>query len=114
MSAAPHRDLTIDTTAPTTTIVAGILSADTGTSSSDFITKTAAQTLSGTTSANLAAGEIVEVSLNNGTSFTAATATVGQNTWSLGSQTLTGSNTLIVRVSDAAGNTSTAFTRAYV
>ncbi|HEX5394096.1 MAG TPA: DUF4347 domain-containing protein [Rhodocyclaceae bacterium] len=105
---------TVDTTAPTTTVATKAFSADTGTSSTDFITNTAAQTISGTLSANLAAGEIVEVSLDNGSTWATATTTVGQNTWSLAGQTLTASNTLQVRVTDAAGNSGTASTQAYV
>ncbi|RIX42991.1 MAG: DUF4347 domain-containing protein [Rhodocyclales bacterium GT-UBC] len=105
---------TLDTTAPTTTVATASFSADTGPSSSDFITKTAAQTVSGTLSANLAAGEIVQVSLNNGSTWTTATATVGQNTWSLSGQTLTASSTLEIKVTDAAGNDGSTFSQAYV
>src|SRR3569623_3320396 len=89
-------------------------SADTGTSSTDFITKTAAQTIRGTTSANIVSGEIVEVSLYNGSTWTTATTSVGSNTWSLSGQTLTSSNTLKVRVTEAAGKSGTAVSQAYV
>ncbi|MBY0239695.1 MAG: DUF4214 domain-containing protein, partial [Burkholderiaceae bacterium] len=106
--------VTIDTSAPTSTIATTTFSNDTGSSATDFITKTAAQTISGTTSANLVSGELVEVSLDNGTTWSTATTTVGANTWSLGSQTLSASNTLKVRVSDTAGNTGTAASQAYV
>ncbi len=109
-----NKAIEIDTTAPTTTISTLAFSADTGTSSTDFITNTAAQTISGTLSANLSTGETVYVSLDNGSTWTAATATAGQNTWSLSGQTLTASNTLKVRVSDAAGNNGTAYSQAYV
>jgi autotransporter-associated beta strand protein len=105
---------TLDTTAPTTTIATKSFSNDTGTSSTDFITNTANQTISGTLSTNLAAGEIVQVSLDNGSTWATATATTGQNTWSLAGQTLTGSDTLKVRVADAAGNGGTAASQAYV
>ena len=105
---------TLDTTAPTTTIATASFSADTGASTSDFITKTAAQTVSGTLSANLAAGETVQVSLDNGATWTAATATVGQSTWSLSGQTLTGSNTLKIKVTDTAGNDGTLYSQTYV
>jgi len=104
----------LDTTSPTVTVTSTAFSADTGTSSTDFITNTAAQTISGTLSANLSSGETVYVSLDNGSTWIAATATVGQNTWSLSGQTLTASNTLKVRVSDAAGNNGTAYSQAYV
>ncbi len=104
----------LDTTSPTVTVASAAFSADTGTSSTDFITKTASQTISGTLSANLSSGETVYVSLDNGITWTVATATVGQNTWSLSGQTLTASNTLKVRVTDTAGNNGTALSQAYV
>ena len=106
--------ITVDTTAPTATIATTAFSADTGSSSTDFITKTAAQTISGTTSANLVSGESVEVSIDNGSSWTTAASSVGANSWSLAGVTLTGSSTLKVRVVDAAGNTGTAISQAYV
>lgn len=104
----------LDTTQPTTTISSLALSADTGTSSSDFITKTAAQTVSGTLSANLATAEQVQVSMDNGASWTTANATVGQNTWSLSGVTLVQSSTLQARVVDTAGNEGTRLSQAYV
>jgi hypothetical protein len=97
----------VDTTAPTTTVSTVVFSADTGTSSSDFITKTASQTISGTLSAALASGETVGVSLDGGSTWTAAAASVGQSSWSLAGQTLSGSNTLKVKVQDSAGNEAT-------
>jgi Domain of unknown function (DUF4347)/Bacterial Ig-like domain/Cadherin domain len=105
--------VTIDRTAPTTTIASKSFSADTGSSNSDFITKTAAQTISGTLSANVASGEIVYVSLDNGATWTAATTSVASNTWSLAGQTLTASNTLKIKVTDAAGNDGAVTSQAY-
>ncbi|MBX3653123.1 MAG: DUF4347 domain-containing protein [Ramlibacter sp.] len=106
-SLGANKALVIDTTAPTTTISTIAFSADTGSSGTDFITNTAAQTISGTTSANMVAGEIVQVSLDNGATWATATTSVGSNTWSLAT-TLTASNTLRVRVTDTAGNSGTA------
>ena len=105
---------TVDTTPPTERVSTVAFSADTGTSSSDFITKTASQTISGTLSAALASGDVIRVSLNNGTTWQTATATTGSTTFSLSGVTLTGSNTLQVRAEDTAGNFSTAKTQAYV
>jgi len=105
--------VTVDTVAPTATIATVGFSADTGTAG-DFITMTAAQTISGTTSANMVAGEVVEVSTNNGASWATAATTVGSNTWSLAGVTLTASDTLKVRVTDTAGNTGTVASQAYV
>ncbi|WP_371767262.1 Ig-like domain-containing protein [Massilia sp.] len=101
-----------DTTPPTTTNASVAFSADTGASSTDLITQTAAQSISGTLSANLASDEHVEVSLDNGAHWTTASATVGTNTWLL-SATLTGSDTLKVRVVDSGGNAGTADSHAY-
>jgi len=113
-SLSANKDLIIDTTAPTNTVNTAKFSADTGTSGTDFITKTAAQTISGTLTSNLAAGENVYVSLDNGSSWTLATISVGSKNWSLAGQTLTGSSTLRVRVSDDAGNNGGALAQAYV
>ena len=72
---------------PTTTVSATTFSADTGVSNTDLITQTAAQTISGTLSANMVAGEIVQVSLDGSTWITATTS-IGANTRSLAEQTL--------------------------
>lgn len=113
-SLGASKDIIIDTAAPTNTVAGAAFSADTGTSGGDFITRTSAQTVSGTLAGNLASGENVYVSLDNGGSWNLAAATVGANTWSLAGQTLTGSSTLKVRVTDAAGNSGTVFSQAYV
>jgi hypothetical protein len=113
-SLGANKDIVIDTAAPTNTAAGASFSADTGTLGTDLITKTAAQTVSGTLAANLAAGEHVYVSLDNGNSWALATASTGANTWSLAGQTLTGSGTLKVRITDDAGNDGAAYSRAYV
>ena len=106
--------VTVDTTVPTTTISALTLSADTGTSGTDYITNNASQTISGTLSGVTVAGEVVRVSTDNGTTWTTATNPIGQNSFSLPGVTLTGSNTLKVQVEDAAGNAGTATSQTYV
>ncbi|MFD1631491.1 MBG domain-containing protein [Pseudopedobacter beijingensis] len=104
---------TIDKTPPTTTIATLVLSDDSGVSSTDFITNVAAQTLSGTLSANLQTGETVHISLDNGANYQLATATVGLNTFSLSGVTLSGSSTINVHVADQAGNKGTVYSQAY-
>jgi Ca2+-binding RTX toxin-like protein len=99
---------TLDTTAPTTTVSSVKFSNDTGSSSSDFITSAAAQTIAGTLNANTVAGEVVRVSLDNGVTWQTASNTLGQNSFSLSGVTLGGSNTLKVRVEDTAGNAAAA------
>ncbi|MFZ3120249.1 MAG: Ig-like domain-containing protein, partial [Variovorax sp.] len=113
-SLGANKNIVIDTAAPTTTVADAAFSADSGSSGSDFITNVASQTISGTLSANLASGEHVYVSLDNGASWAQAAASAGSNSWSLAGQTLTGSNTLRVRVADDAGNIGAAYAQAYV
>jgi hypothetical protein len=113
---AYYNDITIETTpvaaAPTTTISSAALSLDTGVSGSDFITNTAAQTISGTLSANLASGENVEVSYDGGSNWSNATSySVGSSSWST-TTTLSGSNTFKARVTNTNGS-STAYTHTY-
>ncbi|MES2207141.1 MAG: Ig-like domain-containing protein, partial [Pseudomonadota bacterium] len=106
--------VTIDMTAPTVLVDTLKFSNDTGSSSTDFITKTAAQTISGTVDTNLANDETVQVSIDNGSTWQDATAASGQKTWSLSGVTLSSSNTLKVRVVDSAGNSGTVASQAYV
>lgn len=103
--------ITVSNAPPSTTVASAQLSDDSGDSPSDFITRVAAQTLSGTLSANLMAGESVQVSLDNGASWAAAASTVGSTAWSFAT-TLSGSNVLKVRVENSAG-ASPAYAQAY-
>ena len=102
-----------DFTASTISVSIVAFSADTGTSSTDFITIAASQTISGTLSAVTAPGEIVEVSLDKGATSDTENKKLGQDTWSKGGKRLNGNNTLQVRVIDAAGNSGSALTQAY-
>ena len=54
------------------------LSADTGASGSDFITNVASQTVSGTFTGTLGAGEKIQVSADGGTTWVDATAGPGR------------------------------------
>lgn len=105
---------TLDTTAPTTTGASAAFSSDTGANNTDLVTRTQSQTVSGALSANLAAGERVEVSLDGGDSWSVAAASTGSNTWSLAGVSLTQSDTLQVRVVDVAGNVGSPLSAAYV
>ena len=119
-TAATSANETADLSTVTAAITAAItvrtvgFSADLGASATDFITTTAEQTISGTLSANLVAGQVVKVSLDNGSTWQTAAAAVGTNTFSLSGVTLLASNTLKLQVEDAAGNTSAARSQAYV
>jgi large repetitive protein len=90
------------------------ISADTGTSSSDFITKTASQTVSGTLSTSLLSGQTVNVSTDNGSTWTAATATTGSTTFSLSGATLSGSSNLMAKVVNTSLAEGTSLSKAYV
>ena len=103
----------LDHTAPTTSIGSVRFSNDDGASTTDLITTIPQQTISGSLSGGLAVGERVEVSLDNGASWTMATAAAGSTSWSLAGQVLIGSNTLKVRVTDLAGNSGPTLSQAF-
>ncbi|WP_229412825.1 Ig-like domain-containing protein, partial [Massilia sp. Root335] len=94
--------VTVDTTAPTTTVDSIAFSADSGYRNNDFITNVAAQTLSGILSAPLAGDEHVEVSMDHGANWT--TAQVSGTTWSAAATLMYGPQAIRVRVADAAGH----------
>ncbi|MCX7086924.1 MAG: FG-GAP-like repeat-containing protein, partial [Methylococcales bacterium] len=105
---------TLDMTAPSTTYSAIAISHDTGTSSTDFITQTAAQTLSATLSSALAADEKAYGSLDNGATWTDISAMVSDTALSWTNvHLMSGSNTLKLKVTDTAGNDSTLASQAY-
>ncbi|MBY0239655.1 MAG: Ig-like domain-containing protein, partial [Burkholderiaceae bacterium] len=83
---------------------------DTGSSATDFITKTALQGVSGKFSGVLASGDFIEVSLDNGGTW--LMATVDKDSWHV-EASLTGSSTIVARVSNAEGGHSTAVRQAY-
>ena len=104
-------DSSSSTTIPSVSTL--VIGDDTGSSASDLITKTASQTVSGTLSTTLLTGQTVQVSADNGGTWTAATATTGGTTFTLSGVTLSGSNTLIAKVVNASlaegGSLSTAY-----
>ncbi|WUR11807.1 DUF4214 domain-containing protein [[Empedobacter] haloabium] len=108
------RAYTLDTLAPSQGMASIALAADTGASATDLVTNVAAQIISGTLSASTGAGDIVEVSLDDGAHWSQAQNTSGSSAWTLAGQTLPASGTLQVRVSDTAGNHGPATALAYV
>ena len=103
-STANAQTIVVDTTVPSAIATVTALSADTGTAG-DFITNVASQTVSGTFTGTLAAGEKIQVSANGGTTWVDATAGPGTS-WSASGVTLAaGTGTLSVRSIDTAGNT---------
>ena len=105
-------DSSSSTTIPSVSTL--VIGDDTGSSASDLITKTASQTVSGTLSTSLLAGQTVKVSTDNGSTWTAATATTGGTTFSLSGATLSGSSNLIAKVVNASLAEGTSLSKAYV
>ena len=103
-----------DIIAPTKTVASLAFSADTGALFSDvFFTNQSKQIVSGTLSANPAADELVQISIDNGATWQYAdTFSTTTNQFSH-AVSLTGSSALRARVVDAAGNAGTALSRLY-
>ena len=102
----------LDTTPPTATVNSLAFSMDTGDSATDLITNTAKQTLSGTVAGRLSAGDVVQVSLDDGATW--QNATLQFNSWTLDKITLKGNGTVLARVVDAAGNANEPLSQDYV
>ncbi|MDH4651395.1 MULTISPECIES: S-layer family protein [unclassified Pseudomonas] len=85
------------------------LSDDSGSSTTDFITNIARQTVSGTYTGTLAAGATIQVSADGGTSWRTASADNSTHTWSASGIALVAGlgTSLQVQTIDAAGNVST-------
>ncbi|MES2611145.1 MAG: SwmB domain-containing protein, partial [Pseudomonadota bacterium] len=105
----------LDHVAPTTTVDSIVFGTDTGGSSTDLITSAEGQLISGTLGSDNELFDKVQVSVNNGTSWTDVTVAEGATTWSLSNIPLMpGSNTVKVRVTDQAGNHGPELSRTYV
>ena len=113
-SAGTTPSLTLHTLAPTATISALDISADTGSSAADFVTATAAQTITGTLSALLGAEEKLFGSVDNGVSWNDISGKVTGTAISWDGVALSGSSTIKLEVRDAAGNAGTAAIQSYV
>ncbi|MFP2608029.1 BapA-related adhesin SiiEA [Escherichia marmotae] len=95
----------IDTVNPAQVLTIASISTDTGSSATDFITSDTTLTLTGSLGAGLASGEVVQISLDGGATWTTLTTNGTQWTYT-DSRTLTdGSYVYQVRVLDLAGNT---------
>src|ERR1019366_6641676 len=105
----------LDTTPPATTISGIHISADNGTSATDFLTDVAAQTITGTLGADLAPGEILYGSVDGGTTWIDVTSKVSSGTAvSWGGPKLSGSSSIEFKVTEAAGNAGTVASQSYV
>ncbi|ELE6816189.1 Ig-like domain-containing protein [Escherichia coli] len=95
----------IDTVNPVQVLTITSISTDTGSSATDFITSDTTLTLTGSLGAGLASGEVAQISLDGGATWTTLTTNGTQWTYT-DSRTLTdGSYVYQVRVLDLAGNT---------
>ena len=112
-SLGASKAIVIDTTAPTQTIGSIDISADTGSSATDFLTATASQTITGTLSANLGASESLWGSVNGGVSYTDISSFVTGTALSWTGATLSGTSSITMQVRDLAGNVGTTATQAY-
>jgi hypothetical protein len=104
----------LDTTAPTQTVGAIDISADTGSSATDFLTATASQTITGTLSANLGTGESLWGSVDGGANYVDVSSSVTGTAISWASATLSGSSSIKFQVRDSAGASGTVATQSYV
>jgi hypothetical protein len=110
ITASANKIVQVDTLLPIT-INSVSLSADSGVSQTDFITNVPNQTVRGTLSRALLAGEVVQVSVDNGVSWNNANVTV--KAYSLNT-VISSSNTLKVRVKNTGGVQKALITQAYV
>nr|WP_315249009.1 Ig-like domain-containing protein [uncultured Duganella sp.] len=78
------------------------LSADTGSSNSDRVTNTAAQTISGTYNGTLLGGQTLQVSIDGGNNW--INATTSNQAWQADVTLQSGTHSVIVRAVDGAGN----------
>jgi hypothetical protein len=105
--------LTVDYVESGLTVSGLALSADTGTAA-DFKTNTAAQTITATLSGALTASDTVWGSVNNGANWFDITPTSGTAISWTTNATLVGSNTIKMKIVDAAGNAKEVASQAYV
>jgi hypothetical protein len=82
------------------------LSADTGSGANDFVTKTAAQTISGTVIGAVPGGSFVQVSLDGGGTWNNATVNNTTHTWSYATTLQTGTHSIEARTFDGSNGTS--------
>jgi hypothetical protein len=109
---------------PVAAVGAAIHFTDTGASSSDYITASLEQQVTGTYSGSLDANEFIQVSLDNGASWHQAFANADNHTWNYSGSIDTGNlasgadgnlnGALLARVSNTAGGSSATASQAYV
>jgi hypothetical protein len=103
----------LDTTAPAINFSGLALSKDSGASASDFVTNAAAQSISASLSAAPSATDKVWGSLDGGATWTDITDKVAGTSLAWDGVTLGASSTIVLKVSDLAGNDGPGGSRAY-
>ncbi|WP_407196286.1 Ig-like domain-containing protein [Citrobacter farmeri] len=101
-----HQQVTIDLTPPdaATTVTVDRISSDTGADNNDFLTQSRVFTVEGSLGAPLAAGEVVQISLDNGVTWITTTVTGTQWHYDDNRILADGDYLYMLRVVDAAGN----------
>ncbi|MPQ50231.1 Ig-like domain-containing protein [Citrobacter telavivensis] len=101
-----HQQVTVDLTPPdaATTVTVDRISSDTGADNNDFLTQSRIFTLEGTLGAPLVAGEVVQISLDNGVTWITTTVTGTQWHYDDNRILADGDYLYMLRVVDAAGN----------
>nr|WP_229236491.1 Ig-like domain-containing protein [Citrobacter farmeri] len=101
-----HQQVTIDLTPPdaATTVTVDRISSDTGADNNDFLTQSRVFTVEGALGAPLAAGEVVQISLDNGVTWITTTVTGTQWHYDDNRILADGDYLYMLRVVDAAGN----------
>jgi hypothetical protein len=103
----------VDTIAPTTSVGGIDISTDTGVSDSDLLTRVASQTITGTLSGELGSGHILYGSVDNGSSWEDITSKLSGTTLNWDGATLSGSSSIVIKVSDISGNSGPSSTVSY-
>ena len=106
--------ITISNVGPNVIISNLDISNDTGTSNTDFVTKGALQSITGTLSTPLAATEKLYGSVDNGVSWSDISGKVIGTAISWDGATLSGSSTIKLEVRDSAGNPGATASQAYL
>ncbi|EGM8070368.1 Ig-like domain-containing protein [Escherichia albertii] len=94
----------IDTVAPAQVLTIDSIITDTGSSATDFITSDTSLTLNGSLGSGLASGEVAQISVDNGATWTTLSTSGTQWTYVDGRTLTDGSYVYQVWVVDAAGN----------
>ena len=98
---ADNSAIVIVDTGPTQTITSIDISADSGSSSTDFLTNTANQTITGTLSGVLGAGEKLWGSIDSGVTYTDITSSVSSTSISWSATLRTGTNSIKFQLRNA-------------